>query len=590
MRNPKVLLVFPPEWLSFQPYLSLPCLTAFLRQQSVEVQQLDLNIEAWDRLLSPGELRKADLRLQQRFKRLKKDEKIYESLLPFIISSASLIENIDRAKEIRRSSDFYDIKEYLWSRNQIRLGWNLIKAAYNPNEFSFNIEGKRFIPKSSEQILHLTKDEDNNTFLNFYRQYALGSILPENPTVVGISIVDAPQIIPGLTLSRLIKESDPNIHVVIGGNIFTRWKDVLPKKPELFSLFDSVITQEGEHAFFELIKQLSTKKDFSQVPNFIYKNNENIEINSKTIVENIEELPTPDFDGLPLESYLSPQLILPVYSSRGCYWRKCAFCDHGYGYPEGYRIRPSQKVCEDLAILAEKHNTNLFFFVDELISPKMYKSLSQTFLDANIDINWSANARFEAQFNTKLFSKIKKSGCHVIYWGLEAGTQRVLDLMNKGINIQEVKRICADSRRVGIWNHVFVFIGFPGETQQESIATMDFIFENQNIIQTVGAGAFSLNKHAPVFKKRKKYRVKILQEGDFLLQFPYKPESGIDQREAEELSAKFNERLKRNLNDFNVWGAIPSEHMILYLANSGQNIMLEQAEYLKNAVTQDIGV
>ena len=587
MRRPKVLLVFPPVWPAVHPYLSLPCLTAFLKSGGADVSQIDLNAEAWDKLLSPEGLKRADDRLRKEFKlRKAADEEFSEDILPLLICAKQLIANIEQAKAIRRGSGFYNIEKYLWSKNQIELGWNLIIAAYNPFEFKFRVKNKRFAPADRGQILELTMDSNNNTFLDFYEHYALERILKQKPDVVGISIIDVPQIIPGLTLARLIKERSPAAHIVIGGNIFTRWKDTLLKNIKLFEFFDSVIVNEGEQALLELVNQLKGKKEFNKVPNLIYKKNNQVILNEKTAVENLDELPAPDFDGLPVELYFAPGLILPVYTSRGCYWQRCAFCDHGYGYSKGYRRRDPKLVVEDLKFLQSKYKTDIFFFIDELLSPRASRVLSENIIKAGLKINWMADARFEKAFSKELLSMMRKAGARIICWGFESAAERVLQLMDKGIDINTVKRICSEARRAGIWNHVFAFFGFPGETEEEAYQTMDFILNNQDIIQTAGAGPFSLNKYSKVMEHHKKYGIKTLNTGEFLMQFKYSVEKGIDEHKASEISEIFNEKLKNNCSDLGIWGALPIEHCFLYLVNSAQEGLLDQAKLLRQAVTK----
>jgi radical SAM superfamily enzyme YgiQ (UPF0313 family) len=115
--------------------------------------------------------------------------------------------------------------------------------------------------------------------------------------------------------------------VVVGGHIITALSDVLKKYNELFDhFFDSAVLNEGERPLLKLVENISQGKALDDVPNLIYSDNGKIRANDIMLPEHINSLPTPCFDGLPFDLYLNPEIVLPISSSRGCYWGKCAFC------------------------------------------------------------------------------------------------------------------------------------------------------------------------------------------------------------------------------------------------------------------------
>jgi len=587
MQKKKVALVFPPEWFSTAgPYLSLPSLTAYLRCHGVSVSPVDLNIEARNYLLSPKELQKSDQLLQARVQGYKKSyPHVVEAFLPVLLQAPSLIDSIEAAKAVWKCDGFYDVEKYLWARNQLELGWDFYKAAHS---FEPGPENKGSVFSNCEQLIREVCNQEHNVFLDFYREYGLERVLVGNPEIVGISIVDIPQVIPGLTLARLIKQSRPEIHVVIGGNVLTRWKEVLPQHPELFQFFDSVIVHEGEQALLQLTERLSSGEDLSQVPNLIYQDAGAVKLSERFVVEDLDQLPTLDFEGLPLDLYMAPDLVLPMYASRGCYWDRCAFCAHGYGYPRGYRLRAAEKVSEDLEILSKKYDARQFFFADEVLSPAGFQAVSDAILKRGLTITWNANARFENAFDPDLLGKIFEAGCEMIFWGLEAGADRVLRLMDKGIEIETVKRVAGESRNVGIWNHAFVFFGFPGETEIEARGTMDFVLNHQGSIQTAGGGPFSLYRHSRVMRQPEAFGVTVHHGGDLLLQFGYETQQGMSEGEISDLWLDLYRRHITECGDYGIWGALPSEHMFLYKTRLSDKGMLEQSSALKKAIREHL--
>ncbi|HBH80586.1 MAG TPA: B12-binding domain-containing radical SAM protein, partial [Nitrospira sp.] len=168
------------------------------------------------------------------------------------------------------------------------------------------------------------------------------------------------QLLAGLTFAKLIKESFPGIHVVVGGNIITRLQEDLVHHERFFTeVFDSAILYEGEHALLWLIEALNGQRLLASVPNLIYRDAAGLHRNPEVYTEKTQSLPLPDFDGMPLDRYFVPELIIPYLATRGCYWGRCTFCDHGQGYFDQYRGMPAQLVVDQIKSLRDKYQCRL---------------------------------------------------------------------------------------------------------------------------------------------------------------------------------------------------------------------------------------
>ena len=388
---------------------------------------------------------------------------------------------------------------------------------------------------------------------------------------MGISIINTSQLIPGLTLAKLIKEANPDIHINIGGSIFTRLVNELSLNPDLFSVFDSVIVHEGETALLGLVKHLRGEADIKDIPNLIYKDGSEIRVNKiSSQGEDINTLPTPTFDGFPLDKYLSPELIIPVLSSRGCYWGKCTFCDHSFGYSGRYRLRDVDLLYNDIAGLKEKYKTDFFTFQDEGLSPKLIGALSDRIIENNLGISWLADSRFESVLSPESFNKLSEAGCKMLYLGLESANERVLGCMDKGIKLDNVLDICRYSTDAGIWNHLFLIFGFPTETREEAKETMDFILQNNDIIRSVAFGSFQLTKHSKVYENPASFDVtNIVQDDDIdiSLWYDYEVNRGMSKGETDEFIQQFYTQLSARFPDFQIWGNLDREHLFLYISH-----------------------
>lgn len=590
----KILLIFPPQWVPTQPYLSLPSLTSYLQSQGYSVIQKDFNVEAFDIILTKQYLERMYKRVCHNFNELNSkiklsavEQKYYNTLFCARAPAPQVIKEIDGAKRVFRSKqNFYDFSKLSESQRILNLALVLVSAAYYPTKLSFSWFEMKYSHESSSDVIKATRDRVENPFIEIYENDLMPYIFRENPDVVGLSILSISQIIPGLTLARLLKSSNCKAHLVVGGSIFTRLIDILPQKKTLFSLFfDSVIVYEGERPLLELAKCLDNGKSLKTVPNLIYYDGTKVCVNETCSPENINSLPTPCFDGFSFNLYFSPEPILPLMSSRGCYWRKCAFCDHSHIYGNRYVPRNTERVVDDLEELSKKYRTSFFSFSDEAIAPNVFKSLSEKIIERKLNIQCHADARFEHQFKLALCHKMAKAGFKMLLFGLESGCDRVLSFMKKGTDKQTITEVCKNSTLAGIWNHAFLFFGFPTETEEEAQETVDFVLSNKDIIHSVGSDVFSLGKHSPIRKHPELYGVSSIQideNKDFQLWYKYDVNRGLNQEKARKINKTFQELIADEYDNSNVWGRLHREHLLLYISRYGTNNLALLSKEISN--------
>ncbi|MBU4220390.1 MAG: PqqD family peptide modification chaperone, partial [Euryarchaeota archaeon] len=357
----------------------------------------------------------------------------------------------------------------------------------------------------------------------------------------------------------------------IGGSVFTRLINEISHNDGLFSIVDSIIVHEGETALLGLIKHLENGFDIENVPNLIYKKGDRIRMNKLSPAgEDINLLPTPDFDGFPLEMYLSPHLVLPLLSSRGCYWGRCTFCDHSFGYSGKYRPRDASMLYNDIAVLKKKYGTGFFTFQDEGLSPKLISALSDKIIENDLNISWLADSRFEPAFSEEMSKKLARAGCKMLYFGLESGNERILACMDKGIKKENVRKICKYCSDAGIWTHLFLIFGFPTETSEEAKETMNFVLANSSIVRSMSFGSFQLTKHSKVYENPEKFGVaNIAQEDklDLSLWYECNVQRGMSKKDTDAVIKTFDALLSKRYKDFQIWRNLDREHLFLYISH-----------------------
>ena len=587
-RKFKTMLLFPPEWVPTAPYLALPSLTAVLREQGHEVIQKDINIEMYDWFFSDTFLIWVKIRMDQQRKALEAkaqggvlDDREAEQLgVLRNKAEVDVLELADRAqwgKTVSRSEEFYDASKLESALNIFREVMDFISAAYYPASLVFYpMESNLgYRPGISKEVFACLEDEQVNVYRDVCQQLVLPSVSKEQPEVVGVSIGTQMQLMAGLTFCKMIKNAFPDIHVTVGGNVITRLQEELPKKKEFFTdIFDSAILYEGEHALLWLLEALAGDREWTAVPNLMYRDHEEVKVNKEIYTEKTTALPLPDFDGLPLDSYFVPVRILPYLATRGCYWGKCTFCDHGQGYFDQYRGKPASDVVREVKALKDKYHAEHFLFADESYPPALFKKVIQLLVDQEVNIHWTTLIRFEESLqDPEIWKLAAQSGCCTLYYGMESANERVLELMDKHARKSVIQNNLLEAAKAGIWNHVMAFYGFPGETREEAEETRQFLIENKESIHSVELFYFVAYRHTPMVRNPEKFGITIhkQEEYDMPLDYYYTLDdpAGVSCLDAMQLCEEFYQ------NDFEPWAVRVNarEHVFLYISKFGTNYL-----------------
>src|SRR5947209_12659321 len=535
-RKLKAMLLFPPEWVPTAPYLALPSLTAVLRQHGHEVVQKDVNIEMYDYFFSDTFLIWVMARMSMQLSRLGAKEMSAgltdrEADQKALLEAKSAVDVMElaaramKAKQIVRGEEFYDAVKLESALNTFREVMQYISAAYYPASIVFYpMESNLgYRPGVSKEVFACLDDEQVNVYRDVCRQLVLPAVSREAPDVVGVSISTQMQLLAGLTFCKMIKEAFPHIHITVGGNIITRLQEEFPKHERFFTtVFDSAILYEGEHALLWLLEALAGEREMVKVPNLLYRDERGVHVNSEVYTEKTTALPLPDFDGFPLDSYFVPVRILPYLATRGCYWGRCTFCDHGQGYFDQYRGMPAHEVVRQIKALKEKYHAEHFLFADESYPPALFKKVVQLLVEQKVGIKWTTLIRFEETLqDPEIWKTAAQSGCCTLYYGMESANERVLNLMDKHVKQSVIENNLREAAKVGIWNHVMAFYGFPGETREEAEETRQFLLANKANINSVELFYFVAYRHTPMVRTPEKFGITIHKQEEYDLPLDY---------------------------------------------------------------------
>ncbi len=542
----KVMLFFPPYWTPAMPHLALPTLSAFLRSSGVEVIQRDLNIELFDRVLTREYLEQTVARLREIHRRavgaqvqLPRDRVRWA-----LAEGPRLAAEIEQAVAVVRSPAFLDGPTGLQAFLVIGQSLELASLPFYPAGLNLLSYTPASPVNSSRSLLQAVRDSQHNMFLDIFNRDIIPDIVREKPDIVGISIPTEGQMLAGMTLAHLVKQSGLRCHITVGGPHITMLREQLPKVPALFKLIDNAVAFEGEEPLLRLAEALAGRGDLAGVPNLIWRDGAAVRVNEAG-TSGVATAGLPDFDGLPIGRYLSPYPVLPLLTAHGCYHGDCAFCNVGYGRSGHFRPLRSAQVVDQMLALHRKYGVRHIFFADEAMTPRSMREMS-ALLEAHergggTPIHWCGCMRFEKTIARGLLESMSRAGCRMILFGLETASRRMIDLMDKGTQREHMSRILKESTAAGIWNHTFFFFGFPTETMEDAQDTVNFVYAHGDAIHSASPGEFVLERYSPVHREPRKFGVRRIIERpdkDLAIYFDYELESGLDEQTARTITER----------------------------------------------------
>jgi hypothetical protein len=511
----KVALVFPPFWDPSYPYLSLPLLSAFLKQHGHYCTKVDLNLKFIYELFSPQFISLMAQRVENALSSttecqtsMKNQRSLRTSLLvASAINKEEVIESAQRAvKTLKHSELFFNRKELKQAYDSIDLVAALFRGAYWPAHFrlpEWSIEiGDSGI--SSVDALNLAKDDVNNPFLPFMASFTREE-LPSDVQIIGISI-SYPQLVPALTLARQIRLAGHSAKIVLGGGLVAKILPGILGNSEFFEHVDAFVSGEGELPLLELACRCETRENWDGIPGVAVETHSGIDSIGMQPLP-IGKVCFPDFDDLPLDQYLVPYRILPLASARGCYWDKCTFCARRELYSGGYRERSNKTIVEEMHFLATRYKTRYFLFCDESLSPRTLSGCSELLNKRKMDYRWGAWLRVDRAFTTEIWEKAAKSGFSYALVGVESYSTKILKGMRKGSTPRMIERQLNDMIAHNIHPALFIMFGFPGETEESCRETIKSLVRHREKLSVHDISLFSVDVLSEIWRNQKTYGI-----------------------------------------------------------------------------------
>ena len=364
-------------------------------------------------------------------------------------------------------------------------------------------------------------------------QLTLAAIARHQPSLVLLSVPFPGSVYAAFRIAQCIKRAQPQIRIAMGGGfVNTELREL--RDARVFDHVDYVTLDGGERPVLNLIEHLQGQRSAQRLVRTFLRDEAGavryMHLQEPDIA--FEDVGTPTWDGLPLHQYLSLlDMLNPMNRlwsdgrwnkltvAHGCYWKKCSFCDVSLDYIGRYETAQASTLVDRIQqIVAETGQTG-FHFVDEAAPPKMLKALAEELLRRGVQISWWGNIRFEKTFTPQLCELLAQSGCIAMSGGLEVASDRLLNLMQKGVTVEQVARVTKGFADAGVLVHAYLMYGFPTQTVQDTVDALEYVrqlFDN-GCIHSGFFHRFVCTVHSPVGQNPEAYGVKLLPqpEGTF---------------------------------------------------------------------------
>lgn len=339
-------------------------------------------------------------------------------------------------------------------------------------------------------------------------------LFANKPDLVGFSVPFPGNLYSSFRCAQFIKKHYPNTKIVMGGG-FPNTELRSLSDVRVFEFFDFITLDDGEAPFENILQHLEKQRDITDLKRtFTLVNGDVKYINtSKQKDYPQSKVGTPDYSDLLLDKYISViEIVNPMHRmwsdgrwnkltmAHGCYWGKCTFCDISLDYIKNYEPISAKILADRMEEIMAQTGQSGFHFVDEAAPPALMRELALEIIRRNLTLTWWTNIRFEKSFTRDLCLLLKVSGCIAISGGLEVASDRLLELIQKGVTVAQVAQVANHFTEAGIMVHAYLMYGFPTQTAQETIDSLEMVRQmfEAGVLQSAYWHQFAMTAHAPV--------------------------------------------------------------------------------------------
>ena len=550
MLSSTVFLITPPFTQLNTPYPATAYLKGFLNTRDISSYQADLGIEVTLALFSKEGLTKlfagidtAGQEVSENIQRILSLQDDYINTVDAVVrflqgKDPTLAHLICKRNYLPEASRFAQLDDMHWAfgsmGNQDKAKHlatmyledisDLIMQCVDPH-FGFSRYAER-LGRSANSFDELyTALQQDYTYIDQILINVFAQRIEEvQPKLVALSVPFPGNLYASFRCAQWVKKNYPDVKVAMGGG-FPNTELRSLSDARVFEFFDFITLDDGEAPVENLVQYINGEKKIDELKRtFTLVGKHVVYINNAACTDYRQgQVGTPDYSDLLLDKYISAiEVVNPMHSlwsdgrwnkltmAHGCYWGKCTFCDISLDYIRHYEPVTAQLLCDRMEEIIAQTGQTGFHFVDEAAPPALMRSLALEIIRRKLTVSWWTNVRFEKSFTRDLCFLLKASGCIAVSGGLEVASDRLLKLIDKGVTVSQVARVNKHFTEAGIMVHAYLMYGFPTQTAQETIDSLEMVRQmfEAGILQSAFWHQFAMTAHSPVGMNPEKYGVK----------------------------------------------------------------------------------
>ncbi|WP_298115182.1 radical SAM protein [Flavobacterium sp.] len=535
-----LLLITPPFTQLNTPYPATAYIKGFLNTKGISAFQMDLGIEVILELFSKKGLTNIFCHTERSLSAYSNSKRIYslkddyiktiDAVIAFLQGkNPSLARQICSGNFLPEASRFSQLDDMEWAFGTMGMQdkakhlatlyledlSDFIVECVDEN-FGFSRYAER-LGRSANSFDELYSNLQNEpTYIDKITLKILNDRVDKvQPKLVCFSVPFPGNLYSAFRCAQFIKTHFPNIKIAMGGGFpNTELRELKDKR--VFEFFDFITLDDGELPIELLFNHICHTELVEVILKRTFKlqNNEVTYINNSTHQDYKQsDVGTPDYSDLQLQNYISViEIANPMHSfwsdgrwnkltmAHGCYWGKCTFCDISLDYIKLYEPIAAKILVDRMEELMAQTGENGFHFVDEAAPPALMREVALEIIKRKLVVSWWTNIRFEKSFTSDLCVLLKASGCIAVSGGLEVASDRLLELIKKGVTVEQVAQVTRNFTESGIMVHAYLMYGYPTQTVQETIDSLEMVRQlfELGVLQSGFWHQFAMTAHSPV--------------------------------------------------------------------------------------------
>jgi hypothetical protein len=584
-----ILLVTPPFTQLNTPYPATSYLAGFLRTKGINCTQRDFGIETINKIFSSEGLKeifeearkKPAAELSENIRLILQQEDAYlytiDAVVAYLqgknewlthrIAQRNFLPEAARFSQLHFMKDafgvmgIHDRAKHFATLYLEDLG-DLITECVDAR-FGFSRYGEKLGRCANNfDELYAALQEKETMIERIYLSILEEQVEEFEPEMVCFTVPFPGNLFSALRCAQWLKKNYRDVKTVMGGGFPSTELRSL-KDPRVFEFMDYVCLDDGERPLEQVMLHAQDEIGTDDLVRTFLLENGSVAYKNNTSIPDYflkDTVPEP-LDNFFLENYMDTLEVLnPMHSlwsngrwnkmmlAHGCYWGKCTFCDTTLDYISRYEPLTATEIVDRMEAMMENTEQSGFHFVDEAAPPALLKAMALELLKRKLVVSWWTNIRFEKSFTRELCMLLKASGCIGVSGGLEVASDRLLQLINKGVTVAQVARVNKHFTDAGIMVHAYLMYGFPTQTAQETIDSLEMVRQmfKAGILQSAYWHLFTMTAHSPVGMCPEKYKVSVAKKA--VITFANNDVPHLDPTGADHES--FSYGLKKSLHNY----------------------------------------